>query len=706
MAKTHAAGPQHTNRLIDATSPYLLQHAHNPVDWYPWGDEALKKARNEDKPIFLSVGYSACHWCHVMERESFEDEEIAEFLNEYFVAIKVDREERPDIDRIYMAATQIMTGSGGWPMSVFLTPALKPFYAGTYFPPRTRMGRPGFRTVLESITGAWLTRREDVLESAEKFTANVRQNAEAHSGPPNAPSPALIAAAAADLLQSFDPDHGGFGPAPKFPPHMAIELLFRRYHASQDAGVRGAALLTLRAMANGGLYDHLGGGFHRYSVDERWLVPHFEKMLYDNAQLAPLYLAAYQITRDPFYRRIAEETFDYVLRDLTSPGGGFYSSEDADSEGEEGRFYLWTHGEIVDVLGDADAALFNASYSVQPEGNFASHEEYHAGQNILHVTVARDALAQRHALSVRALELRLAAMRRKLLDVRAQRVHPGLDDKILTSWNALMISALAQGYQVLGKKRLLHAAEKAAAFLLSHVRDGNRLLRSHRNGESRFDAYLDDHAFLAAALLDLYEAAFDVRWLETAREIADIMLVKFWDREEGGFFFTSPGHTHLLVRDKPVFDGAEPSGNAMAAYALLRLATFTGEPEYLEKAERILRINHATLEGMPRAQLKLLCAADFYLSSPKEIAIAGKTGARDVRALFQALHRHYIPNKVVAFIDPEDPDAQRLRDVLPLLNAKLPVGGQAAAYVCKNFACRQPVTSPEALVEVLEVEHE
>ncbi len=706
MTTTPAAGPKRSNRLINATSPYLLQHAHNPVDWYPWGDEALEKARNENKPIFLSIGYSACHWCHVMERESFEDDAIAELLNRHYVPVKVDREERPDIDGIYMAATQIMTGGGGWPMSVFLTPALKPFYAGTYFPPRTRMGRPGFQTVLESISAAWLTRNNEILESAEKFTDYVRQNAETCTGPPNAPTPGLIAAGADALVRSFDPNHGGFGPAPKFPPHGAINLLFRQYYATKDGPVRDAALVTLRKMAEGGLYDHLGGGFHRYSVDERWLVPHFEKMLYDNAQLAPLYLAAYQITGDSFYRRIAEETFDYVLREMTGPDGGFYSSEDADSEGEEGKFYLWRHDDIVDLLGEEDASLFNEHYTVRPEGNFSSPEEYHAGQNILHVTGSLGDLAERHGLAAVDLEARLGAMRRKLFAARLQRVRPGLDDKALTSWNALMISAFARGYQVLADETLLRAAEKAAAFLWSQLKDGERLLRSRRNGESRFDAYLDDHAFLAVALLDLYEAAFDVRWLEAAREITDILLAKFWDQEGGGFFFTSPDHTHLIARDKPVFDGAEPSGNAMAAYALLRLAAFSGVAAYGEKAERLLCINHAGLESMPRAQLHMLCAADFYLTAPKEVAIAGKSGAHDVLALLQALHRHYIPNKVVAFIDPDAPDAQRARAATPLLNAKVPLDGKAAAYVCKGFTCRQPVTTPEAFLEELEVDRE
>ncbi|MFO7974618.1 MAG: thioredoxin domain-containing protein [Candidatus Hydrogenedentota bacterium] len=693
--------PKHTNRLIGATSPYLLQHAHNPVDWYPWGEEALTKAKDEHKPIFLSIGYAACHWCHVMEHESFEDEDLAAYLNEHFIPIKVDREERPDIDNIYMTATQLMTGSGGWPMSVFLTPDLKPFYAGTYFPPRNMMGRPGFKTVLESIADAWDSRHDEVLESAEKLTLYVRENAEMRAGTPNAPTSALVANATGKLLEAFDDKQGGFGPAPKFPPHAALELLFRHYHVSGDTRARDAALFTLRKMAGGGICDHIGGGFHRYAVDAEWLVPHFEKMLYDNAQLAPLYLNAYQVTRDPFYRRIAEETFAYILRDMTSPQGGFYSSQDADSEGQEGKFYLWTYAETVDLLGEENAHLFNAYYNVRPEGNFSSHEDYHAGHNILHVTENSEDFGRKHGMSVKELDHKLAAMRKTLLEARAKRARPGLDDKILTSWNALTISAFAQGHQVLGAQRLRRAAENAAEFILTHMKDGATLLRSYRNGESRYEGYLDDYAFFIVALLDLYEAVFDVGWLDAARELADAMLANFWDREEGGFFFTSPRHKHLIARAKPAFDGAEPSGNAMATLGLLRLAKFTGLSEYFEKAERVLRINHALLETAPRAQQKMLCAADFYLNSPKEIAIAGQRGAHDVRALLTALHRRYIPNKVVAFIDPDGPDAQSLQDKVPLLNAKTPVKGKAAAYVCKDFTCLEPVTSPNALLEFL-----
>ncbi|MEA3364729.1 MAG: thioredoxin domain-containing protein [Candidatus Hydrogenedentes bacterium] len=703
MTDRGAAHPKHTNRLIDATSPYLLQHAHNPVAWYPWGEEALKKAKNENKPIFLSIGYAACHWCHVMAHESFENEALAAFLNEHFISIKVDREERPDIDSLYMTATQIMTGGGGWPMSVFLTADLKPFYAGTYFPPHDMMGRPGFKSVLESIADAWNTRQGEVLESAEKLTRYLRQNVGIRTGTPTTPTPSLIAEAVGELLEDLDPKHGGFGSAPKFPPHAGLELLFRHWHASRNTNACDAALFTLRKMAWGGIYDHIGGGFHRYSVDERWLVPHFEKMLYDNAQLAPLYLNAYQLTHDPFYRRIAEEIFAYILRDMTSSEGGFYCSEDADSEGQEGKFYLWTHGEIIELLGEEDAALFNAYYNIRPEGNFSSHEDYYAGQNIPHVTEDGEDFAGKHKLSAKELERNLMVMRKALLEVRSKRVRPALDDKILTSWNALTISAFAQGHQVLGKQKLRHAAENAGKFILTHMKDGDGLLRSYHNGESHYEGYLDDYAFLMVALLDLYEATFDMQWVDAAREIAEALLVKFWDREEGGFFFTSPKHKHLIAQDKPVFDGAEPSGNAMAALGLLRLAKFSGVTEYYEKAERVLRINHANLESAPRAQQKMLCAADFYLNAPKEIVIAGQTGARDVHALLAALHRHYIPNKVITFIDPYSADAQNLQDKVPLLNAKTLVNGKAAAYVCKDFTCLQPVTSPEALVELLGV---
>jgi uncharacterized protein YyaL (SSP411 family) len=692
---------QHTNRLKDAASPYLLQHAHNPVDWYPWGDEALQKARDEGKPIFLSIGYSACHWCHVMAHESFEDEAIAEYLNEHFVNIKVDREERPDLDAIYMSAVQIMTGSGGWPMSVWLTPDLKPFYAGTYFPPRDMYGRPGFRTVLESIVRTWETRRQDIEQSAEEITGYIRQSMQMRTGEAETVTPDLLRKAADELAHAYDPVHGGFSPAPKFPSAPSIQVLLRQYVHNGDEKLSEMALETLRKMARGGIYDHLGGGFHRYSVDEKWLVPHFEKMLYDNGQLVQAYLEAYQVSRDPLFSRVARETLDYVLRDMTDPSGGFYSAEDADSEGQEGKFYIWSRREIENILGADDAAVFSAYYGVADDGNFSSHEPYHAGQNILHVARSPEEVAAELGIPPEQLEERLAPMREKLLAEREKRVRPGRDDKILASWNALMISAFAHGYQVLEEPRYLEAAKAAADFVLTQMVKDGELQHSYRRGQARFPGYLDDYAFMSVALVDLYETDFDVRWLREAEWLVEKMIEDLWDPSEGGFYFTGETHKHLIARDKPVYDGAEPSGNSMATLALLRLGILLDKEEYREKARRVLEINHVNLRTSPRAFLKMLVAMDFHLTPPKEIAVIGKPESQGTRAMLAEVHGRFIPNKVIALMEGALPEAALVEGMVPLLKGKTPVDGHATVYVCRNFACRAPVTTPEALAKAL-----
>jgi uncharacterized protein len=698
-----SGAPKFTNRLIDETSPYLLQHAHNPVDWHPWDEEALQKARDEDKPIFLSIGYSACHWCHVMEHESFENEEIAAMLNAHFISIKVDREERPDLDEIYMTATQIMSGSGGWPMSVFLTPDLKPFLAGTYFPPEDRWGRRGFRSLIALIADKWEADRPNITKGADQVTEYILQATGGDKAQEGAVTPDVIARAVAELKSSYDAEHGGWGGAPKFPSAPTIALLFRYYQRTGDEESRDIALHTLRKMANGGMYDHLGGGFHRYATDEIWLVPHFEKMLYDNGQLVQVYLEAHQITGDPFYRRIVEETLDYQLREMTDEAGGFHSTEDADSEGEEGKFYIWTADELNEILGD-DAEVLAAYYTVRPSGNFESHESYHANQNILHVTRAIEDVAKELDLSVAELTERLAAMRAKLLEVRAERVRPGLDDKILTSWNGLMIAGMARAYQVLGDERYRGGAERAADFVLTQMMRDGELLRTHRHGESRLPAYLDDYAFTAVGLIDLYEATFDPRWLDAADKLVAKMNELFWDDADGGYFFTSASHTNLITRTKPTYDGAEPSGNSMATLALLRLAKLTDNAAHYDRAERILRLNAANLSERGRGYLVLLCAVDFYLNPPKEIAIAGAPGSPGVDALLETLHSRFVPNKVVALVDPNDGDAAATGERIPLLAAKTLIDGQAAAYVCKDFACKQPVTTPDAFARILDDE--
>ncbi len=693
--------PKHTNRLAEATSPYLLQHAHNPVNWYPWGEEAFETARRDDKPIFLSIGYSACHWCHVMERESFENEAVAEYLNAHFISIKVDREERPDVDEIYMAAVQMMTGSGGWPMSVFLTPDRKPFYGGTYYPPRDMGGRPGFMTLLKALADAWENRRAEVVSNAEDLTRLVTQSL-SDTGRGGTLTPALLTQAVSELENGFDPTDGGFGGAPKFPSSASIRLLLREYLRSGNPKVLHMATTTLYKMAYGGMYDQLGGGFARYSVDNEWLVPHFEKMLYDNAQLAQAYLEAYQLTKEPLYRRIVEEIFAYELRDMRDARGGFHSAEDADSEGEEGKFYLWTYPEIVGALGESDAKLFAAYYNVQHSGNFPSHEPYHRGKNILHMPVPAAAIAEQLGLIEEELQTRMAPLRATLMAIRDARVRPGLDDKVLTSWNSLMISALAQGYQVLHDARYLAAAQEAARFILTDMVDGGKLLRTHRQGKSAIPAYLEDYSYFICALLDVYEATFDVTWIEAADEFTTTMIAQFWDEGNGAFYFTTADHAHVLVRATPMQDGATPSGNSMAALALLRLGVLTDNEDYRAKAERLLSVNSENMRKYSRAFLQGLLAVDWLLYPPVEIAVAAQAGSAEASAFLDVIHDEFVPNKVVALLDPGASNRATIEARVPLLAGKDLVSGNAAVYVCKNFACDVPVTDPEKLAEKLE----
>ncbi|MCH8203847.1 MAG: thioredoxin domain-containing protein [Candidatus Hydrogenedentes bacterium] len=695
--------PTHTNRLANETSPYLLQHAHNPVDWYPWGEEAFQKARDEDKPIFLSVGYSSCHWCHVMERESFENEEIAAMLNEHYVSIKVDREERPDVDEIYMSAVQRMTGSGGWPMSVFLTPELKPFYGGTYFPPEDAYGRPGFKTLLVRLAEMWTLERDKINVSADGLTNDLKGILTGLAEGAKALTTGILSDAVADLGATFDAKDGGFGGAPKFPPSSSIALFLREYQRTGEERTLRMATLTLDKMAQGGMYDHLGGGFARYSTDTQWLVPHFEKMLYDNAQLAQVYLEAYQVTKNPLYRRVVEETFEYILRDMRDERGGFFSAEDADSEGEEGKFYVWTRDEIAEHLGEEDGKIFAAYYNVQERGNFQSREEYHENQNILHTPRSEEAVATGLKMTVEALREKMAQLKRTMLEVRSRRVRPGLDDKVLTSWNALMISAFAQGYRILGDERYRDAAVEASTFIVTDMKRDGKLLRTHRKGESRLPAYLDDYAYMIVALTEVYEATFDTAWLHEADALAKTMIEEFWDADDPGFYFTSGDHKNLLVRTKTSQDSAVPSGNSMAAYGLLRLAKFIDNADYYEKGRRVLEQNHRYLSEYPRAVPKMLAAADFLLYPPKEIALVGAGGSDDVQALLDAVYGAFVPNKIVAFLDPASESAAAVEKDLPLLANKTLIQGKASAYVCKDFACKLPVTSPEELLQQLGV---
>jgi uncharacterized protein YyaL (SSP411 family) len=649
------------NRLAGETSPYLLQHSENPVDWYPWGEEALARAREEDRPILLSVGYSACHWCHVMERESFEDPETASYMNEHFVNVKVDREERPDVDAIYMEAVQAMTGHGGWPMTVFLDPDGVPFYGGTYFPPDEGRGMPSFRMVMEAIVDAFETKREEIRERAPGTRA--RLGAIGAVEPDAAKvGAAELEEAIARLLGAADRRNGGFGGAPKFPPASALELLLSR-------GETAVAELTLDAMMAGGIHDQIGGGFARYAVDAVWLVPHFEKMLYDNALLARAYLHGWQVLGHRRYRRVCEDTLDWMLREMRGPEGGFHSALDADSEGEEGRFYVWTPAQIREVLGDRAEPVLS-HYGVTEEGNFE-------GSNVLHLSAGAAAAAPEG----------LAEARRELYEARAKRVWPGLDDKRLTAWNALAIAALAEAGAVLARPDYLDAARRCAAFLLEEVRDaGGRLQRTYKDGRPRLNAYLEDHVFLVEALLTLYEASFEPRWFEAARQLADETIERFGDPERGGFFTTSSDHEELIARRKEVGDHPIPAGNSSAALGLLRLAALSGERRYERRAEGVLALFAKLAVQHPDSFPHMLRALDFAVSPTREVALVGE----ELDELAAVLRSAFRPHLVLAG-GPEGSETP------PLLAGRTMVEGRAAAYVCESFACRLPVTDPAAL---------
>ncbi|HLG73011.1 MAG TPA: thioredoxin domain-containing protein [Chloroflexota bacterium] len=675
------------NRLIHETSPYLLQHAHNPVDWYAWGEEALARAKAEDKPILLSIGYSACHWCHVMEHESFENPDIARLMNDNFVNIKVDREERPDLDSIYMAAVQAMTQRGGWPMTVFLTPDGAPFYCGTYFPPEDRMGMPGFPRVLTSVAKAYAERRDEVEQSGVRIVEHLRESARLTASSDEPLNDGLVAIAVRTLAQHFDAQEGGFGGPPKFPQPMVLELLLQAHARNQHPEPLRMAELTLRKMARGGMYDQLGGGFHRYSVDGVWLVPHFEKMLYDNAQLALVYLHAFQLTGKAFYRQIAEETLDYVLREMTSPSGGFYSTQDADSEGEEGKFFVWTPGEIEAVLGEADARLFNRYFGVTPQGNFER-------RNILHVERDMDVVADQLGADFHEFEAAIARSRQKLLAAREQRVHPGRDEKILTAWNGLMLRALAEGGAILTRPDYTDVARRNAEFLLrEQLRDG-KLLRTHKDGVSKLNGYLEDYANAIDGLLALYQTTFEARWFTSARELAATMLEQFWDGTEGCFYDTGRDHEQLINRPRDTFDNAVPSGNSVAVDVLLRLWLLTGDDRFRSVAETVLRSLQRAAASYPLGFGRLLCAYDLYFGPAHEIALVGPLGSPEIAAFRQAVWSRYVPNKVVAGAEPGD-------STVLLMDGRDLVNGRPAAYVCRNFACEMPVTEPAKLLEQL-----
>ena len=677
------------NHLSTETSPYLLQHRDNPVDWYPWGPEALSRADRENRPIFLSVGYSACHWCHVMEAESFENPLISAQLNEHFVCIKVDREERPDLDQIYMNAVQMLTGRGGWPMSVFLTPRLEPFYGGTYWPPTARQGMPGFDQVIQAVADAWLNNRNQITDQARHITSHLRQAGQI-SQEEEPLDTELVTAAATNLESVFDFQNGGFGRAPKFPHAMDLQLLLRAWRQHGNDVWKEMVRLNLDAMARGGIYDHLGGGFARYSVDDRWLVPHFEKMLYDNALLVGAYLDGYLATGHTNDARIVRGTLDYVLSYLTDNNGGFYSSEDADSEGEEGKFYLWNPEQVKRVLGSDRGERFCHIYDVTETGNFE-------GQNILHLGNSVCHWSNELSMDLDHLEAELSRDRAALLEVRDRRIRPSRDEKVLTSWNGLMIDALARAAAVLNEERYQLAAQRAADFLLRVLRrpDG-RLLHSWCAGNAKLNAYLDDYSHLIHGLITLFETTQETRWLEEAVRLTDLVQRHFTDEKRGGFFYTSDDHEMLIARNKEVHDASVPSSNGMMATALIRLGKLTGQCRYLEAAQRTLAMASGLMREAPRACGQLLLAADLLCGPTHEIVVVAERGSSEAKAVIRELQNQFIPNRVLVCYDPSTPPTAPLET---LCRGKTTAPDQTTLYVCENGVCQSPRRGKREILE-------
>ncbi|GBC61805.1 thioredoxin domain-containing protein [Desulfonema ishimotonii] len=692
-----------TNHLIHEKSPYLLQHAHNPVDWHAWSDTAFAQARAEDKPIFLSVGYATCHWCHVMERESFEDAEAAAYLNETFICIKVDREERPDIDAVYMAACQMLTGRGGWPLSIFMTPDKTPFFAATYIPKRARFGQGGLIDLCKHVRNLWQSDRQRVTDSAVSVAEHLGKAFE-FSGAEPVTEP-ILNHACAQLTQMFDGQYGGFEPAPKFPTPHRLMFLLRHHHRTGDAKALEMVRKTLSAMRRGGIWDHVGFGFHRYSTDSQWLLPHFEKMLYDQALLALVYLEGWQVTGDPVCARTAREIFTYVLRDMTSETGGFYAAEDADSEGEEGKFYIWTTNGLREVLGTEAAELWSGIFNFSPDGNFSDEATgQKSGVNIPHLTRAFADWAETLNTEPDELEARWEAARRKLFRARARRVHPLKDDKILTDWNGLMIAALAVGARVLDQPEYARAARKAARFIEERLTDKTgRLLHRFRDGESGIAAHADDYAFLIRGLLELYRTTFDPADLKRAAALQKQMLDDFWDSENGGFFLTAEGMRELPVRPREVYDGATPSANSVSLLNLLHLGRLTGDTGWDECAGELSRAFSGTVKSQPSAFTFFLMGGDFALAETQEIVIVGDPEADDTRQMIAGLNRHFSPRQVVLLRSPEN--GNTLASVAGFTGSLRPVDGKATAYVCTDFACSRPVTDAEALLRQVSRKH-
>ena len=703
----------HANHLIREKSPYLLQHAHNPVDWYSWGEEAFAKARREMKPIFLSIGYSTCHWCHVMARESFENEEIASILNQYFVPIKVDREERPDVDKVYMTYIQATTGGGGWPMSVWLTPDLKPFMGGTYYPPDDRLGRPGFKSILLRIAEAWKQDRARLVASSDDVLRELRQVTEASTMAMPGLERSLLDRTYETFKASYDPRYGGFGDSPKFPRPSALNFLLRYY---AHTGIRDAldmVLFTLHKMADGGIHDRLGGGFHRYSVDARWHVPHFEKMLYDQGQLAATYLDAYQITHEAFFAEIARDILDYVRRDMTGKQAQFYSAEDADSpvpgnpqEHAEGVFYVWKQSEMVGILGSTKADIFDFHYGVKTDGNVLGDPQGPlSGKNVLIVSHTVEETAKCFTMTTNEVRNALAEARRRLFEARSKRPRPHVDDKTIAAWNGLMISAYARAYQVLREEKDLASAKAAADFIRRRLYDEKSgiLLRRYRKGEAAIEGYLDDYAFLIQGLLDLYEACFDMDSLTWALALQKKQDALFWDDRAGGYFNTAGKDKTILLRMKEDYDGAEPSPNSVALLNLFRLAQMTDTAGYSQKADKTLAAFSQVLTQTPQAMPQMMAAFDFYLDKPKQIVIAGRAAAPDTRAMLREIHSRFMPGKILLLADGTD-GQKTLATQMAFLKSLTMIEGKATAYVCENHICQLPTSDVATLARILKGE--
>lgn len=696
---------KYTNRLIREKSPYLLQHAHNPVDWFPWEPEAFEKAIRENKLVFLSIGYSTCHWCHVMEIESFNDPEVANLMNEVFVSIKVDREERPDIDQAYMRVCHMMNDSCGWPLNVIMTPDKRPFFAGTYFPRESRFGMTGLLDLTARVKDLWETEREKVLSSADQIVKSLRQPL--HVSPSEELGKADLKAAYDELVSRFDKEKGGFGSAPKFPVSHDLLFLLRHWKRTGDQTALDMSEKTLQAMRHGGIFDHVGFGFHRYSTDSEWLVPHFEKMLYDQAMLAQAYTEAYQATGKGEYKKTAKEIFTYVLRDMVAPAGGFYSAEDADSEGEEGKFYLWTEEQIYQILGKKEAELVINAYNLEKDGNYVEKglgTAHKKGNNILHLRGYPGKVASRLKAPANEIEKRLEAARGKLFAAREKRIHPRKDDKILTDWNGLMIAALAKGAKVFDEPKYAKAAQKSADFILKHMlQPDGRLLHRFRDGHAAIPAYADDYAFLIWGLIEIYEATFEAPYLQKALDLNSTFSMHFWDEAKGGFYFTADDSEDLFVRNKEIYDGAIPSGNSVAALNLLRLSRITADPELEKKAAHLMKAFSREIRLRPSAYTQLMAAVDFGVGPSYEVVIVGDLKAKDTKAMLKALQTKFIPNKVVLFrhMNPVKLKDVDITNIAGFTRYHSSIDGKATAYVCRNYKCEFPVTDVNKMMELL-----